>query len=291
MYTRTGHFKIGIRRGWSDWQKSTTSVLAFARDNNFKAVDLNKLTADDAAAVKAAGLSLGTVDLISFGEIATPDAGKRADLRAQNLAYIKEAAGLGAKVFFTVIGAEATKTRAENYKAAVEAFAPLAEAAAAAGATIAIEGYPGGPPSYPLLCTTPETCRAILKDIPRGLSLNYDPSHLIRLGVDHIRFLHEFVPHVVHVHGKDTELMPDGLYEYGLYQPSAFTEPPAFGSNIWRYTIPGHGIARWTEIFTILKKANYAGAVCIELEDQHFNGSEAGEKEGLLHSANFLKSA
>ena len=291
MNTRTGNFKIGIRRGWSDWQKSTASVINFARDNAFKVVDLNKLTAEDATLVKQAGLSLGTVDLISFGEIATPDAGKRAELKAQNLTYIKDAAALGAKVFFTVIGAEATKTRAENYKAAVEAFAPLAEAAAAVGTTIAIEGYPGGPPSYPLLCTTPETCRAILKDIPKGISLNYDPSHLIRLGVDHIRFLHEFVPHVVHVHGKDTELFSDGLYEFGLYQPSAFEEGRPFGSNTWRYTIPGHGVARWTEIFTILKKANYGGAVCIELEDQFFNGTEAGEKEGLLHGANFLKSA
>lgn len=291
MVTRTGKYKIGFRRGWSDWQKNVAAVVSFASDHGFKGVDLNKATPDDVAVVKSAGLQLGSVDLVDFVNIATADAGKRAELRTQNIEYIKQTAALGAKVFFTVINGETSRNRTENYKAAVEAFAPLAEAAASAGATIALEGYPGGFPHFSMLGTSPETCRAFFKDIPHGLSLNYDPSHLIRLGVDHVRFLREFAPKVVHVHGKDTELLPEAVYEYGLYQPAAFAEGRGFGANTWRYTIPGHGVARWTEIFTILKDAGYGGMVSIELEDEFFNGSEAGEKEGLLNSLNFLKSA
>jgi len=42
-------------------------------------------------------------------------------------------------------------------------------------------------------------------------------------------------------------------------------------------------------VFSILKDAGYAGAVSIELEDMHFNGTEAGEKLGILQGARFLE--
>jgi sugar phosphate isomerase/epimerase len=121
------------------------------------------------------------------------------------------------------------------------------------------------------------------------VALNYDPSHLIRLGVDHVRFLEEFLPHVVHVHAKDTEIIPEAVYEFGLYQGSAFRGPHQFGEQSWRYTVPGQGVARWATIFKILKEASYKGVVSIELEDENFNGSEEGEKAGFLASLGYLK--
>jgi sugar phosphate isomerase/epimerase len=291
MPTRTGKFPIGFRRGWGPWQKDLQSVCAWAKQNGFESFDLSLATANDIAIVANAGLQLGSVDLMQAGDITHTDAGKRKEIQAANLAYIKESTAAGAKVFFTVVGGDPTKKRSENYKIAVESFAPLTEAAAAAGATIAVEGYPGGVPHLALLCTTPETCRAMLKDLPRGLSINYDPSHLIRLGVDHVRFLKEFVAHVAHVHGKDTELFPEAVYELGLYQPSAFQPGHGFGEFAWRYTLPGHGIARWTEIFKVLTTTGYKGLVSIELEDENFNGTEAGEKAGLVNALNFLSGA
>jgi sugar phosphate isomerase/epimerase len=289
--TRTGSFKIGFRRGWSDWQKNLPSLCAWAKSVGFESLDLNVITPEDASTVASAGLMLGTADLIQMGEITHPDEGKRKEIIAANVGYVKSAAALGVKTFFTVMGGDREKKRAENYRIAVEAFAPIAQAAADAGAVIAAEGYPGGPPHFTMLFTTPETVRALLKDIPRGLAINYDPSHLIRLGVDHIRFLKEFLPSVVHVHGKDTELFPEAMYEFGIYQPSAFKPAHPFGEQIWRYTLPGHGIARWTEIFAILHTVNYRGLVSIEMEDENFNTSEAGEKAGLQSAMAFLRSA
>jgi sugar phosphate isomerase/epimerase len=292
MQTRTGPFSIGFRQGWSDWQKQNLSALAsWAKQNGFEALDLGRLTAADAAILSAAGLRLGSVDLLQFDQITHPDTGKRKEIIAANVAYVKEAAGLGARIFFTIVGGEPTKTRGENYKLAVESFSPIAEAAAAVGGHVVIEGYPGNAPHFALLCTTPETYRAFVKDIPRGVGINYDPSHLIRLGVDHIRFLKEFVPHVFHVHAKDTELFPEAVYELGLYQPSAFVPSHRFGEHTWRYTIPGHGVARWPEIFGTLKSSGYRGIVSVELEDENFNGTEAGEKAALLHSLEFLRGA
>jgi len=291
MPTRTGSFPIGFRRGWGPWQKDLGSVCNWAKASGFESLDLGHATPGDIRLVTSAGLKLGSVDLIQMSDIADPDAGKRRDVADQNIAYIRECAAAGARIFFTIVGGDPAKKRSENYRAAVEAFAPLAETAAAVGASIAVEGYPGGVPHLALLCTTPETFRAFLKDIPRGISINYDPSHLIRLGVDHIRFLGEFASQVVHVHGKDTELFPEAVYELGLFQPSAFVAGHDFGEHTWRYTIPGHGVARWTEIFKILKAAGYTGLVSVELEDENFNGSEAGEKAGLVHSLNFLRGA
>ena len=292
MPTRTGHFPIGFRRGGSDWQKADLSSLAdWAKQNGFEAIDLGRANSADVQTLKSAGLGVGSVDLIQAGEITHPDAAKRRDIISANVAYVKEAAAWGAKIFFTIIGGEPGKKRAENYRIAVESFSPIAEAAAAVGATLVIEGYPGRAPDLALLCTTPETYRALLKDLPRGTAINYDPSHLVRLGVDHIRFLKEFVASVRHVHAKDTEIFPEAIYELGLYQPSAFHSAHRFGEHVWRYTIPGHGVVRWPEIFSTLKSAAYGGIVSIELEDENFNGTEAGEKAGLIHSLAFLRGA
>ncbi len=289
MPTRTGSFAIGFRRGRGGWYDDLPGVLAWAVQNKFQSIDLTLGTQEAVHAVRASGLRLGSVDLLQMGEITHCDAGKRKAIVAANVEYVKSLAASGVNIFFTVVGGDPNLKRAENYRIAVESFAPIAEAAANSGATIAVEGYPGGAPHFAMLCTTPETCRCFLKDLPRGVSLNYDPSHLIRLGVDHLRFLKEFIENIAHVHAKDTALFPEAAYEFGLYQPSAFTPSHGFGAQVWRYSIPGHGIARWTEIFRTLLENHYRGLVSIELEDENFNGTEPGEKEGFLRSLEFLR--
>jgi sugar phosphate isomerase/epimerase len=294
MSTRTGNFPVGLRRGWGDWQKKDLrAFLGWVKQAGFDVIDLMNVTREDLSAVREAGLKIGSADLLDFGKIMSSDEGVRRDVIARNVAYVKDLAAAGAKVFFTcILPGEPTKPRNENYKLAVECFTPIARAADETGATIAIEGYPGGPPHYAALCCTPETLRAFIRDVgAKSIGVNYDPSHLIRLGVDHVRFLREFVDRVWHVHAKDTELIGDALYELGRYQGSAFNKPRGFGEHTWRYTIPGHGVARWTEIFSILKQAGYRGAVSVELEDENFNGSEAGEKAGFTNSLAFLRGA
>lgn len=292
MPTRTGSYPIGFRRGWSDWQKRDLGeLLAWGAQAGFEMIDLGVVSDADLSTLAGTGLKLGTADL-SFGALMAIDPGERRDAAARNADYVRTAAGQGVKVFFTcVIPKDLSKKRSENFAIAVESFGPVIEAAHRAGAWVAIEGYPGGGPHYPSLCCSPETMRAFLKEFNhQGVGINYDPSHLIRLRVDHIRFLNEFVGSVKHVHGKDTELNDEALYEYGT-QPGTFTPATGFGEWTWRYTIPGHGVARWSTIFEILQKAGYQGGVSVELEDAHFNGSEAGEKTGLLHSLAFLRSA
>lgn len=108
------------------------------------------------------------------------------------------------------------------------------------------------------------------------------------MGIDPVRFLNEFGDRVYHVHGKDCEIKAEDLYEYGWEQPATFKKSPTHGAAAWRYTIPGQGQSNWSEICRILSDNHYEGAICIELEDANFGGSDAGEKAGLIAGAQFL---
>ena len=291
MPTRTATLPIGLRRLNSAWNADLAALLTWAKDSGFESLDLTVATPADIAAVRAAGLRLGSVDLVEMGKLLVTDPGERRDRIARNVAYVKELAAAGAKIFFTVlIPDDPTRKRPENYKLAVDTFAPLAQAAADAGVTIAIEGWPGPAPQFQALCCTPESCRAFIRDThPKSVGINYDPSHLIRLGVDPVRFLREFLPHIPHVHAKDTQIYPDAVYELGLYQDSIAIPPHKYGAHAWRYTIPGHGQAPWPQILSVLHDHHYGGVVSIELEDENFYGTESLEKSGLLYSLSYLR--
>ena len=285
LTTRTGNFPIGFRRGGSDWQKDLPGALNWATANGLGVIDVGRSAADVATTV-AAGLRVGSADLLEWQPMFSPDAARRAASVAENAAFITGAAAAGAKNFFLVIlPQDPALPRHENFGYAAESLNALAPALEAAGARLVIEGWPG--PGA--LACTPEGYRALFNAVPSpAIGINYDPSHLLRMGIDPLRFLNEFIARVGHVHGKDTEILPDDVYEYGTEQPATFKKTPAFGGAAWRYTIPGAGLTDWPAVFTTLQANNYTGAVCIELEDKDYNGSEDGEKQGILSGAQFL---
>jgi sugar phosphate isomerase/epimerase len=81
---------------------------------------------------------------------------------------------------------------------------------------------------------------------------------------------------VFHAHAKDTELFGGRLYDYGALQMAVDAPKIAFVGTYWRYTIPGHGCARWGRLLKVLADSGYSGKISIELEDCNFNGSEEG---------------
>ena len=292
--TFTGSFPIGFRQGWSDWQKTLENVVAFAKGNGFEAIDLGDASAQQVRMVLSAGLGVGSVDLKKpWSALASADGGKRKAAAAAAAEHIKSVAGLGVRNFFTVVFPEEdSRDRRQSFGFAVEGYALLAESIRGSGARIVIEGYPGGYPYYPAFCATPESLRAFFRETGSDvLAINFDPSHLIRMGIDPLRFLAEFGPRVGHVHAKDTEILPEKVYEFGNLQPATLADVIPFGGHCWRYCIPGRGSAPWREMLSALKSGGYAGAVSVELEDRDFNGSEEGEKRGLIGSRDFLLKA
>lgn len=285
--TRTGSFPIGIRRGWTDWQKNLPALIGWARDSEFAAIDLGQ-DIGDVAPILEAGLQVGSIDLLEWQGLMAAGAAKRADAVEKNQAHITQATKAGARNFFVVmLPADPKLPRLENFGYLVESLNALAPTLEATGGRLVIEGWPG--PGA--LCCTPESYRATFKECPSmSIGINYDPSHLLRMGIDPIRFLKEFAPRVGHVHGKDALLLADDLYEYGWEQPATFKPNPPFGASAWRYTIPGQGMTPWSEVLRILSENSYDGMICIELEDMNYNTGEESEKTGYITSAQFLSS-
>lgn len=282
LVTRTGAFPIGFRRGGWKWQKEVSAAIKWASSNGFSVLDLSR-DLDDIVAVKDAGLRIGSVDLLEWQGLISSDKAKRADTVAKNAEYVAKCGGQS--YFAVMIPENSSLPRSENFGYMVEALNALSPALEAAGGRLAIEGWPG---AGSIVCT-PEVFRATFRECPsKSIGINYDPSHLLRMGIDPIRFLKEFVSRVGHVHGKDTEILTDDLYEYGHELHSAFKPDPYCGSSAWRYTIPGHGGSNWPEIFRILVAAGYKGAVSIELEDARYTGSDEAEQAGLIAGAQFL---
>jgi sugar phosphate isomerase/epimerase len=287
LKTRTGSFPIGFRKAWWAWQKDLAGLIRWAQESGFEGIDAERDGDKTGQPIIDAGLRIGSVDLLEWQGMISADQAKRADALVKNAEYVKACAAHGVVNHFIVMLPENPGLpRRENFGYMVDSFSQLAPILEQHKARLVIEGWPG--PGA--LCCTPEGYRALFEAIPSpAMGINYDPSHLIRMGIDPLRFLKEFVGRVYHVHGKDTELLADNLYEYGHEQPPTFAEEMSFGSMAWRYTIPGHGTASWTRILSTLKEAGYSGCVSIELEDMYFNGSEASEKLGLLQAAHFLE--
>ena len=284
--TKTGGFPVGVRRGWSDWQRDLPGFLSWLQKNRFGVVDFGP----DVAAVKAAkdaGLRVGSADL-DWNGLISPDAAVRkaaVDKNAANIVAMGEAYG-PMNHFTVMLPADQSKSRAENFGYMVESYNALAPTLEKHNAKVVVEGWPG--PG--VLCCTPEGYAAFLKQCPsKAMGINYDPSHLLRMGIDPLRFVKEFASRVFHVHGKDTELMAEGLYQYGNLQPATFAKGRDFGEMCWRYTIPGRGGCDWTALLGVLAKEGYKGAVSIELEDADFNGTPEGEQKGLTSGRDFLE--
>ena len=288
MKTRTGNFPLGFRRGGTDWQKNLPSLIGWAKENALEVIDLGRDAVEGAPAARAAGLRVGSIDLFDNKNMISPDQGKRSAAIAANRDFIQACAGDEPTNFFLVMLPEKPELpRAENFSYMVESFGALAPVLEANNSRIVIEGWPG--PGA--LCCTPEGMRAFLQAVPsKAMGVNYDPSHLLRMGIDPLRFLREFGERVYHVHGKDTELLAENQYDYGTEQPATFAKPIRFGAHAWRYTIPGHGQVRWTRCFEILKQAGFDGMVSIELEDERYNTDSDGEHAGLSAGRDYLAS-
>lgn len=287
--TRTGGFAIGFRQGWSDWQTDFEALTDFALEAGFSALDAGRDGDVTAKKILDSGLKLGAVDLPEWQGLIDADPSVREQAACRNSDYIKacaEVAGPGVKHFCVMLPADQSLARDENFRHLVAGFALIVDALESAQAKLVVEGWPG----QGALCCTPEGYRALFESLPSpALGINYDPSHLIRMGIDPIRFVDEFAQRIYHVHAKDTEVDPQAVYNYGTEQPTTFYKPTMFGGPFWRYTIPGHGQMRWTEALRILEADGYDGGVSIELEDARFNGTEAGEKQGLKLGLTFLE--
>lgn len=280
--------KIGLRiPGACAKEEPLAAFAAWCKSDGFDALDLSRPDNERIGAIKAAGLELGTIDLAGTSKLLSPDPAVRREGIDEGMACINAIADAGGnKAFCVFYPQDAKQSRSDSFAHWAEAFPAVAAEAEKRGVSIAVEGWPG--PNNSALGVTPETLRLMFETVATpSFGINYDPSHLVRVGVDPLRFLDDFAGRVVHVHGKDTVLDEEAAYRYGNIG-STFARNVAFGGGHWRYTIPGEGATNWAAVCGRLQRANFEGIVSIELEDFRYNGSVVGEKKGLSRARAFL---
>ena len=131
------------------------------------------------------------------------------------------------------------------------------------------------------LARTPAIWRQMFETISSDhFGLNYDPSHLRMQLIDPIAPVKEFGPKIFHTHAKDMRIDVDRLNDVGSLVP------PMQRSTA---KIPGLGDIDWGKFIGALTDAHFDGAVCVEVEDEAFEGSIQRRLQSLQISYNVLR--
>jgi sugar phosphate isomerase/epimerase len=280
--------KIGFRIPGRARETSFEELCRWAVEHAFGSIDLSSADAERISTARSAGLEIGTVDLPGTGDLLSTDEAKQQAGVETCKKAIAVAAEQGCNRMFCVFVGDQSRKRADHFSVWKETFPAVAAFAEERGVRIAMEGWPGPGPSYPALGCTPEMWRAMFAAVPsQAFGLNYDPSHLVRIGVDYRRALDEFGDRVIHVHGKDTDFDQERLYEHGNLGPT-FRKPVGFSESWWRYTIPGEGLVDWCRVIGRLEDFGFNGVVSVELEDYRYNDTWELQADGLARSQKHL---
>ena len=286
--TRTGKFPVGFYVKQLSWKDDLLLVCKWALENGFSFVDLDEDADKSAKPITKEGYKIGSVDLIGNKLLASQNNKTRKEAIQQAQDYIRAANDGGVELFnICAIPEDPNLERSDNLSRFVDSCHNLIPVFEETNTRLAIEGWPG--PGA--IASTPESYKTVLtKCNSDRVGINYDPSHLIATGIDPVRFVKEFSNSIIHMHGKDTEISLESQYQFGFRQPPLSQTAPFSGGH-WRYTIPGQGEMAWTAALEILVSNGYEGRISIELEDKNFNGSELGEKDGLIAGGAFLSAA
>jgi len=181
----------------------------------------------------------------------------------------------------TFVGRDVTLDVAENIRLAEQVLPPLVKYAGDRGIRLVIENCPmqgWHPDGYPAnLAYSPELWEWLTG---LGLYLNFDPSHLVWLGIDPVAALRPVVERVLHVQAKDVEVDAGARNEYGVYGRLIDRASP-WDSGWWRYRIPGLGEVDWRRLVDVLYEGGYQGFVSVEHEDPVWSGTPERVRQGL----------
>jgi len=208
-----------------------------------------------------------------------PDDASRERYHTHLRKVIDAAEKLGVKLVGTFVGRDPYSPLSKEIDRATKLFSPLVRYAEDHGVKLMVENCAGTPhvipEGFPLglnIAYAPAIWRALFQEIPSSnFGLNFDPSHLFWLGIDHLRAIREFGDRIFHFHAKDTELVSEQLYENGF-----------IGTEWFRYRAPGYGAIDWREVTKALYDIGYDYVMSIEHEDPVWEGSVSKVKQGLL---------
>ncbi len=248
-------------------------------------IDVENLSPDDVnETLSRHGLSISA--LAYYPNPLDPDDEAREAAHAHLRKVIEAAGRLGVPTVGTFAGNDKSRPLPENLKRFAELWPPLVEHAGEHGVQIAIENcpmifsydeWPGGNN----LAYNPHAWRAMFEAIPDAhFGLNLDPSHLVWQFIDAERVVYEFADRILHAHGKDLEVRPDGLYDHGVMSTGIGWQVPR---------LCGHGQVDWGRFIGALYAVGYDGVVSVEHEDRRFEGDVELVKKGFQIARNTLR--
>ena len=254
-------------------------------DRPFTATHLDAEKLDEAGAEQVRALfethGLTLSSLAFYDNNLHPDPAEREAINAHVVRAIDAAALLGCPTVGTFIGRDPTQTVAENLRAAEKLFAPIVDHAGEKGVKVVIEncvmegwhpdGYPGN------LAYSPELWEWMFS---LGLYLNYDPSHLVWMGIDPVAAVRPYVDRVAHAQAKDIEVFPERRNRYGFPGKAVGREDP-WDVGWWRYRVPGLGQVDWVRVVDALYEGGFDGVLSVEHEDPVWGGTEDRIETGL----------
>jgi len=263
-------------------------VLDFAKAAGFDAIEIDvrghiKVPDNVASVVAKArdrGLFVSSVAL--FGNQLDPDPQKRRELRDLTAAFAKAIDAVDVPVLVIFPGRDNTVSEEANYRSFADHLNGLLAGMAGRRLQVAIENWPG--PNNDFIATTPEGWRQLFGLIPdRRFGLEFDPSHLIRLGIDPYPALDGVKDRVKILHGKDTIIDTRRLQAVGYH-----------GNGWWRYALPGLGLLDWPRYLQQARASGFDDVISIEHEDADFGwpGKDLeARREGERKALSFLREA
>jgi sugar phosphate isomerase/epimerase len=219
-----------------------------------------------------------------------PDRAQRDANHAHVRACIDAAAALGGVPVGTFVGRDPGRSVADNLREAERVFPPLVDYAGEHGVKLMIEncvmegwhpdGYPGN------LAYSPELWEWMFG---LGLHLNFDPSHLLWLGIDPVAALKPYVDRVAHAHAKDAETFASERDRYGFFGRTSTRADDPWDMGWWRYRIPGLGQVDFRRYVDTLYEGGFDGVLSVEHEDPVWGGTPELVEAGLKIARNNLR--
>lgn len=210
-----------------------------------------------------------------------PDPHERARIHRHLSKCIEAAAVLNCPTVGTFIGRDPSLSVAENLRLAETIFPPIVEKAEALGVSIVIEncfmegwhsdGYAGN------LAYSPELWEWMFS---LGLYLNFDPSHLVWLGINPVVAMRPYGDRILHAQAKDIEVFTDRRDRFGFPGRAVRRDDP-WDVGWWRYRVPGLGDIEWPRIVDALYEIGFEGTLSVEYEDPVLGGDEERIYAGL----------
>lgn len=192
---------------------------------------------------------------------------------------------LGLSTVNSFIGADHTLNLEANFEKFTQVWPALIRYAEEQGIHIGIENCPMlFENSWPFglnLARSPAIWRWMFETIASDhFGLNYDPSHLRMQLIDPVEPIREFGSKIFHTHAKDMRVDVHELNDVGSLVP------PMQRSTA---KVPGLGDIDWGKWIAALTDVGYDGPVCVEVEDEAFEGSIERRKQALAISLKSLR--